>query len=257
MPTAFPTLPLPLSFQEIQDLTGELVLAKCREIFLYDCTDAQLFKRADDSEELIEIALTDSASDFLALPYARRLIFSCMVAEKPQKQINHRVFFCDQMVSTEQTFVNDLTDLRHYWRSAITEARILTPDQIQALFQNLDPIFLAHDFFLTELRSPPVSFASMYGAKFLNFVQFFKIGASFVSKYKQMDAMIKELCQNHSFKSKWAQIEKHLPSNSGRDFLSYYITPVQRYPRYPLLLRDLYKATPAFHPDKDVLAAAI
>lgn len=38
-------------------------------------------------------------------------------------------------------------------------------------------------------------------------------------------------------------------SPSGRDFQWYYITPVQCYPRYALLLRDLTQCTAAYRPD--------
>lgn len=39
-------------------------------------------------------------------------------------------------------------------------------------------------------------------------------------------------------------------------FNDYYITPVQRVPRYGLLIRDLLKATPTTHPDYKQLCDA-
>jgi hypothetical protein len=86
-----------------------------------------------------------------------------------------------------------------------------------------------------------VSFASQFGSTFLNFVQFCKIGTVFVSKLNQMDAMIKDLCKSRSFEAKWLQVERGFPTGTGHDLLSFYVTHVQRYPRYPFLLRDLYK----------------
>jgi hypothetical protein len=70
-----------------------------------------------------------------------------------------------------------------------------------------------------------------------------------------MDAMIKDLCKSRSFEAKWLQIERGFPTSMGHDFLSFYVTHVQRYSRYPFLLRDRYKRTPDFYPDKPFLDA--
>jgi hypothetical protein len=70
-----------------------------------------------------------------------------------------------------------------------------------------------------------------------------------------MDAMIEDLCKSRRLEAKWLQIERVFPTGRGYDFLSFYVTPVQRYPRYPFLLRDLYKRNPDFHPDKPFLDA--
>jgi hypothetical protein len=108
---------------------------------------------------------------------------------------------------------------------------------------------------LEWLKAEPVSFASQFGWIFLNFVQFCKIGTAFVSKLNQMDAMIKDFCKSRSFEAKWLRVERGFPTGTGYDFLSFDVTPVQRYPRYPFLLRDLYKRTPDFYLDKPFLDA--
>jgi hypothetical protein len=67
--------------------------------------------------------------------------------------------------------------------------------------------------------------------------------------------MIKDLCMSRAFNPNgWKLNEISLTVQAET---SYRITPVLRYPRYPLLLKDLYKATPDFHPDKDFLEVAI
>jgi hypothetical protein len=43
---------------------------------------------------------------FLSLLSEQRIAIECTVADKEQKQINHRDFFSDQMVSTED--INEL-----------------------------------------------------------------------------------------------------------------------------------------------------
>lgn len=47
-----------------------------------------------------------------------------------------------------------------------------------------------------------------------------------------------------------------LPESEGQNLLSLLLTPIQRVPRYRLLLADLRKATPADHPDAASLDSA-
>jgi hypothetical protein len=182
---------------------------------------------------------------------------ACNVTEKEHKAINHRVVFCDQMVTMEEAFVSHIRKLTAYWGPAISNGRSLTRDQFQALFHNVDPILKAHEFFLDRLKAEPGYFASQFGCIFLNFVQFFKIGTAFVSKFKQMDVMIKDLCKGRSFEAKWLQTERGRPAGTGCDFLSFYVTPVQRYPRCPLLLATSTSEPATSTRTKPFLAAAI
>jgi hypothetical protein len=249
MKTTFPSMPVWFTFKEVDTFGTAEVIERCKSVFQYECTAPKLKLR--DKE------LEPKASKFLKELHKSPLTFQCEVGEKDQKKINHRVFHCEQMVATEETYINDMKEILEYWMPAIKNAKIFSDDQVHALFAQVPIIVNAHRFFLQSIEVKPAHFGMEFGTKFLDFVAFFKVGAIFVSKFKQMDAMIKENLKNKTFESKWQEIERGLPSGSGRDFLSYYVTPVQRYPRYPLLLRDLHKATPDFHPDKRYLAEAI
>jgi hypothetical protein len=77
-----------------------------------------------------------------------------------------------------------------------------------------------------------------------------------VARYKHVDDLI-EIAMEKGARRKWQAIARDCPRGEGRDFLSVYVAPVQRYPRYVLLLRDLLKTTPDFHPDRPFLAAAL
>jgi ABC-type Na+ transport system ATPase subunit NatA len=256
MTTAFPRLPLPMTSCAVEECRGSDLLAACTAIFEYECSDAELFIRYSRSS-LAPVLSTDRAVALQRHAMKFGFVFRCHVDETDQKLVKRRVFFGEQLVISEQNFVNDIAELLGFWKTEITAAGIFTADQLRELFQNVEPIFNAHNLFLSALRRQPISFAAEYGALFLRSINLFRVGAPFVSKYKRNDAMIREMCNRHSFRSKWLQIEQKLPSGSGRDFLSFYVTPVQRYPRYPLLLRDLGKTTPLFHPDKLFLNAAI
>ncbi|OHT08263.1 kelch repeat protein [Tritrichomonas foetus] len=253
MNTVFPIMGIKFTFDEIDTFTIENVLERCITTFGYDCTEQHILLAVDDSI----VDPTNAAKKYLDDALVTPLIFSCIVSEAPQKKINHRIFNTTQILTTEQSYISDLNEIITFWEPAFREAKIFSEDEMRTLFRDIPTIRNSHNVFYASLQGCEVNFATEIGTKFLAFVQFFKLSATFVSQYKSVDALIKSKSSSRSFASKMKEIENNLPSGTGRDFLSFYITPVQRYPRYPLLLRDLDKETPAFHPDKPYLAQAL
>jgi hypothetical protein len=175
MQTAFPPLPLPLTFHAIDECTGSDLLAACQRIFEYECTDCMLFGRLSDSR-LQRVRDSDPAQAICEMAIADRLLFRCTVGERDEKRINHRVFFCDQIVGSEKAFVGDIAVVRGFLRIEITDAHIFTTDQVQALFQNVEPIYVARKFFLANLQAQPVAFASCYGCSSSILCTYSKLG---------------------------------------------------------------------------------
>ena len=252
MKTVFPEMPVPVASGEMSGMSVGALVERCRGIFEYGCEKARMKVNGAD------VAENESARRlFDEMEKGNRVVFACVVDDAAQKKINHRIFFCDQLVTTEQTYINDLQEIITYWEPAIRASKLFDDAQLKALFRDVPTIRNSHAVFLDSLKSEPVSFAMQFGTRFLAFVQFFKLSATFVSQYKQMDTMIKDRMKQKSFQSKFSEIEAGLPAGTGRDFLSYYVVPVQRYPRYPLLVRDLMKETPDWHPDKEYLKLAL
>lgn len=65
-----------------------------------------------------------------------------------------------------------------------------------------------------------------------------------------------KLHRNPDFK-RFLKQQRDSPLSEGMDILSLLITPVQRIPRYLLLLRELQKYTPSSHPHSHSIIAAI
>lgn len=81
------------------------------------------------------------------------------------------------------------------------------------------------------------------------FYKFFKIYQEYCNNFYKGLAIIKQLRR----KSESQLIEAKLPM----DYESYLIKPVQRPPKYQLLLREYQKAMPSSHADHEVLTVAI
>jgi hypothetical protein len=65
-----------------------------------------------------------------------------------------------------------------------------------------------------------------------------------------------ELQQTHAEMDTFLRHAAALPESEGQNLLSLLLTPIQRVPRYRLLLADLRKATPTDHPDAASLDGA-
>jgi hypothetical protein len=57
-----------------------------------------------------------------------------------------------------------------------------------------------------------------------------------------------EKSKNADLKRVFEQLDEYVAATTKLKFSDYYITPIQRVPRYVLLCRDLIKATPERHP---------
>ncbi|KAH0801887.1 Kelch motif family protein [Histomonas meleagridis] len=236
--------------KEIDTIHVSDILSRCISTFGYECSDQYISisgEKVDTKslgKNLIQTAMTSDVT------------FNCTVADSAIKKINHRNYASNEVITSEEAYINDLGELIDYWSPAIRDSKLFDEQQLKTLFRDIPTIRNTHMVFLKSLKTE-VTFATEFGWKFLNFVQFFKLSSTFVSQFKSVDEMIHEKSKNRSFDSKFKEIEANLPAGNGRDFLNYYVTPVQRYPRYMILMREVDKATPLFHPDKPYLAAAM
>jgi len=244
----FPTMPVPVCKTDIPCLSCYDLLLKCKAVFGYDVTSEKLLI----GEEVIDEH--SPAAPVLERCRTEHLVFSCEVGESGRRKILTRGHLSVEIVNTEESYNKDLEMLEEYWEPAFRNSRIFEEKEVHSLFRDIKSIRKVHVAFLNYLRSLQTSYETEMAGAFLNFLDQFSIATAFVSAYKSMDDMLKRKRAAKSFDSKMKEIENSVPGNTGRDFTSYYITPVQRYPRYPLLFRDLDKNTPSFHPDKQYLA---
>jgi hypothetical protein len=63
----------------------------------------------------------------------------------------------------------------------------------------------------------------------------------------------KEMQKNPDFKNVMQQLDEYVSTTTKLTFASYYITPIQRVPRYVILLRDLIKSTSERHKGNSII----
>ena len=92
------------------------------------------------------------------------------------------------------------------------------------------------------------------------FSAYFKMYSAYVAGHSASNSLINELVLDSSFASWTSWLAGTVPSRKGvgaRSLSSFLIMPVQRIPRYALLVKELLAATPAEHADFQPLQAAL
>lgn len=244
-----PTMPVPFNKKELKKQSVADILMCCKAAFGYECTEANLMVDG------VLANINDSAEPLIEKSRTEHIVFNCVVAEPGRKKITIRGHLVYEIIHTEETYLNDLGVLIDYFEPKFREKKIFDDNDIHSLFRDIVSIRQVHKEFYEQLKNIKPCYGAIMSGVFLCNLTKFKKATPFVSSFKRFDEMIKDKrTSSRSIDKAIKEIEKNYPGFTGRDFLSYYITPVQRYPRYPLLFRDLDKNTPNFHPDKHYLA---
>eukprot|EP01103_Thecamoeba_quadrilineata_P012941 TRINITY_DN3461_c0_g6_i1.p1 TRINITY_DN3461_c0_g6~~TRINITY_DN3461_c0_g6_i1.p1 ORF type:complete len:798 (-),score=113.89 TRINITY_DN3461_c0_g6_i1:61-2454(-) len=175
-----------------------------------------------------------------------------------------RDYVAREILATERIYVNNLMTLKKTFmdplmQSVQTGNPIITLDQIKTIFSCLEVIIGYNEQLLLELEArieDRWSHHQCLGDIFIRLNHYMKTYTQYIKDYNKSINMISQCKSNNQkfveFLQKVQQDkkEKKLPLNS------YLILPVQRIPRYELLLRELIKHTPKFHLDYQNLVTA-
>lgn len=185
--------------------------------------------------------------------------------EKLRKSNAHRVKVASEILSTEETYVTSLRALRETYLLPMKEeaakasgARI-SKAQVSAIFSDIEVIVNVNDHFYQELAKRVEHFcatSTMLSDIFLMIAPFFKSYSRYCNNYDNALAVLKDLRKVDEFKAWIAAMDK-ASDRTKLGITSYLILPIQRVPRYRLLLEDLIKHTPDHHPDKAGLQEAL
>lgn len=148
-----------------------------------------------------------------------------------------------------RSYVGNLTKLvEEYVRPLLAHTNLgLRPDQVTAMFSNVEIVASFHQMFLADLES-----SEELAKPFLKFGDFLKMYTQYLNDYARALATIDACRTNKRFQA-FLQAKREV---MGTDLMSLLILPVQRIPRYEMLLRELKKYTPPDHPELAMLEKA-
>ena len=176
------------------------------------------------------------------------------VAEKGKKLVVERANVIAEIAKTEESFVADLVCLMKFWAVQFSERGLLDNEGCDKVFKGIPVIYNYHEMFLQAFMKANQGYASIVGSVFLDRMATFKDATVVVSKYQNVvDFIAQKKKQGKAFANALFEMSK---KQGDRDFLSFLVAIVQRFPRYDLFLKKLIDITPRGHPDAELLPIA-
>mmetsp|Transcript_8252 Transcript_8252/g.20273 ORF Transcript_8252/g.20273 Transcript_8252/m.20273 type:complete len:1855 (+) Transcript_8252:338-5902(+) len=184
------------------------------------------------------------------------------MGKKKDPAIRHQV--AREILSTEETYVAQLDTLLQIYlqplsKSLTDKKPILKQKYIKMLFRNVMHIRGIHGTFLADIKKAGDEVENKFGEIFARFAHFFKMYTDYVNEHESASnalAYLNKASKYLQFQTFCKTASAH-PMSKGLNLASLLITPIQRIPRYKLLLNELYKNTEDEHKDKSNLEKAI
>ncbi|KAI9223563.1 hypothetical protein BC828DRAFT_375590 [Blastocladiella britannica] len=162
-----------------------------------------------------------------------------------------------ELTVTESDYVGSLIVLRRKFLHPIAKNQLLSAQELSSIFSDVEQLIPLNQELLGELekrRALDRCVVTRVGSIFKKLAPFFKMYNTYCTNIPDAQNAVIALQQSRpAFKE---FLIGH-PDNAGLDISSLLIKPVQRLCKYPLLLREILKHTPASHADHADLTTAL
>lgn len=168
--------------------------------------------------------------------------------ELSEEETRNRIV--QEILSTEDAYVKSLGTITTIFLppiKAIIKDKYISEADFRSLFSNIEVILQFNSEFYKELKTCIDNWGPMQllGPIFLKLAPFLKMYTAYASNYNVALEVLRKLRDM----PKTSDLLEDLRKKAGNDIEAFLIKPVQRIPRYELLLRDLLKHTVDSHPD--------
>lgn len=182
-----------------------------------------------------------------------------LTKEEKEKQQRQRIV--QEIVSTEKSYLLSLRVIVDRWMKPMEVMNVPAegtgPDDPfssesarKTLFSNIKTIRTLHEGLLTEMEQTlgidPEGLEGHFAKLFIKFVPFFKMYQQYVNNYDNAILLLDTLLSDRRYAhfTEFAQALRAHPSSNDQDLESLLIMPVQRIPRYKLLIAEVLKHKP-------------
>eukprot|EP01125_Pyxidicula_operculata_P008325 TRINITY_DN2802_c0_g1_i5.p1 TRINITY_DN2802_c0_g1~~TRINITY_DN2802_c0_g1_i5.p1 ORF type:complete len:1190 (+),score=298.97 TRINITY_DN2802_c0_g1_i5:430-3570(+) len=176
-------------------------------------------------------------------------------------KLRKRHYIAMEILKTEETYVHGLhclTDIFLHNLKSLDKS-IVPPEQLRAIFSNVEVIHKYNTLILNQLKKRMQNWYTekmQIGDIFMKFVDFLKVYTSYVNNYNKSFMILTELSKNSLVAESLMKSRSH-PDVKGSELQNFLIMPIQRIPRYMMLLTDLLKNTEDTADDYSLLSAAV
>ncbi|KAI9100569.1 hypothetical protein DFS34DRAFT_648488 [Phlyctochytrium arcticum] len=149
-----------------------------------------------------------------------------------------------ELIETEADYVRDLTLMINFHKTQLQATQILTDEEIDLLFSNIDQLVPVNQQLLDRLHEKRDSdpFIPEVGDALVDVSDSFRVYTTYCGNYPEAMKLVHKLQARADMKEK-LETMMNSPEGRGLSLESFLIKPVQRICKYPLLIRELQKHT--------------
>jgi len=169
----------------------------------------------------------------------------------------------DELLATETDYVRNLDLCVKIYLNPLKEGAkkgkgLISTEDIHIIFSDVETILMCNQQFLMSLQEKVSKWTpcQCIGKIFIDMSHYFKVYANFVVSFSRSAQLINKISKKSSAFANYLKDCHDRPEMKKLDLPSLLIMPVQRIPRYSLLLKDILKSTWRDHPDHDDLVVA-
>ena len=157
----------------------------------------------------------------------------------------------DEIINSEKSYLKQLEIVDEFFMKPLQENGILANQTYAGIFGDILGIRQVNKELLLAMETS----TDKIGKVFLDLAPYLKFYSTYANDFKTATSLVEEqLFRNKPFKAFMERQETR--PEVCKKLNALLITPVQRIPRYKLLLDDIIKNTPRYHPDKENLLEA-
>jgi hypothetical protein len=177
--------------------------------------------------------------------------------------VAYRARVATEIMSTENVYVKSLNMIKNLFldplMSSVTSSKpLLVLDEVKSIFSSLEVIVAYNERLLSQLQPRVESWSpnQRLGDIFIQICGFLKVYTNYIANYNASMATLNRCRTKKEKFAQWLAEQEEKPELQGLKLGALLILPVQRIPRYQLLLSDLSKHTWSGHADyADLLKA--
>jgi len=176
-----------------------------------------------------------------------------------------RTNIANEILRTEQTYVDSLKAIVEHFSAPLKQmagdqiTTILTHAEIEKVFNNIPVLCTFNSYFLQNLQARMEAFdpqTTEMGNVFLQFAPFFRMYSQYATNFEGVPKLISNMQEKNAKFAQFCQQKQNLAS-CQIGLLSLLVMPIQRIPRYQLLLEQLLKNTAPQHKDFENLKTSL
>lgn len=156
-----------------------------------------------------------------------------------------------ELLDTEITYQTHLALVIKYFQRPLQKMSILSDHVVLTIFGNIEQLMALNTELLIHLKSLGV------GEAFCRLGPFLKLYSTYANNHERALAALMEWDQKCSEFARFRRTQEELPDMKGLKLNALLITPVQRIPRYKLLLEELLLSTSPCHEDYKNIGEAV